>query len=91
MSNYSKDDARELDQMLDRTAAKRPDLTEATAGQQIKALQSLVALLESATKIVDEAHYCSPKKPEPYPGACRDVVRQARAAVMLARNSGLIP
>lgn len=89
--SYSEDDSNELTKIIARTADLPIDVTTAPPEKQIRMLRTLVLALDNALKIVDEAHYADPPRPEPYPGACSDVVKQSRAAVAIARKTGLIP
>lgn len=51
-------------------------------------LRALCQVLESALAIAYKRHYLS--EPEPYPGAAKKVIEQARALVASAHKSGLL-
>lgn len=77
---------------IDRYMATAPirDLRGLSAAETRPALIALINTLESALKIIVEAHYTIPPRREPFPGAAEAVVRQALAAVELSRKSGLL-
>jgi hypothetical protein len=67
----------------------RIDVTAATPEAKIRTLQSLIGVLESGLSVAMARHYAG--APEPFPGACRVVMRQCLQAVDLARVSKLLP
>lgn len=86
---YSKDQSDDLGQMIFTSRSKLIDAANAPPDVKIKALQSLVTTLESAVSIALGRHYAD--VPEPFPGACKEVLRQSLQIVDLARRSKLLP
>jgi hypothetical protein len=88
-STYTKDHTEELDAELDRAFANPIGASVASPEKKVVALLALIATMEAALKIAMEHHYSN--KPEPYPGACREVMRQTLHAVEISRRAKLIP
>jgi|HubBroStandDraft_6_1064221.scaffolds.fasta_scaffold5364798_1 hypothetical protein len=76
---------------IDEQLAKPPlNVADAKPAAKLRALSYLVGSLESALKIVRDRYLVDPPASEPFPGAAATVLRQALAAVELARKSGLL-
>lgn len=87
MTEPKPEHAAQLDAGLARVSTA--DVRNAAAEIKLTALRSLVQALDSGFKIAYE-HYVEGKA-EPYPGACDVVMKQCRAAIAVARRTGLMP
>lgn len=80
---------KQLDSKLDSAFSNPIDGSMASIAHKMLALTSLIGVLETALLIARNHHYKG--EPEPFPGACQEVIRQSLHSVEITRRANLLP